>query len=82
MNVITDYIISLITVTIVLLVSCSEEDIPDENTISRTVIVYMAADNDLSADALSDLAEIKQGFSEKGVTSLYLPTVRTKRHIC
>jgi hypothetical protein len=34
--------------------------------IERTIIVYMAADNDLSIDAYVDLEEIKQGFSEMG----------------
>jgi hypothetical protein len=47
-----------------MLVSCSKEDTPELT--SRTVIVYMAADNDLSADAWVDLAEMKRGFSETG----------------
>jgi hypothetical protein len=51
----------------VLFVSCSKEDIADEDTAIRTIIVYMAADNDLSADALTDIEEMKQGFSETGV---------------
>jgi hypothetical protein len=38
-----------------------------QEQVSRTIIVYMAADNDLDADALADIEEMKQGFSEKGV---------------
>jgi hypothetical protein len=32
----------------------------------RTIIAYMAADNDMSLDALNDIEEMKHGFSETG----------------
>ncbi len=45
-------------------VSCGKNaaDVP----VKRTIIVYMAADNDLSGDADADIEEMKKGFSEKG----------------
>jgi hypothetical protein len=50
-NKITTVIFLLVViVTIVLFVSCSKEDIADEDTAICTIIVYMAADNDLSID--------------------------------
>jgi hypothetical protein len=51
-----------------LFVSCEEGNNREEkHPISRTIIVYMIADNDLSTDALADLEEMKQGYSETGV---------------
>jgi len=64
-------IISIIAKTCVilfLLVFCAcqkEDDIP-ENPVIRTIIVYMAADNDLSFDAFENLQQMKKGFSETG----------------
>jgi hypothetical protein len=49
--------------------SCSKntpEREPEPTTAHRTVIIYMAADNDLSYDAYADIREMKQGFTEKG----------------
>jgi hypothetical protein len=33
----------------------------------RTIIVYMSADNDLSADALDDIEEMKKGYIDNGI---------------
>lgn len=33
----------------------------------RTIIVYMSADNDLSADAIDDIEEMKKGYLDNGV---------------
>lgn len=33
----------------------------------RTIIVYMSADNDLSADALNDIEEMKKGYIDNGI---------------
>jgi hypothetical protein len=33
---------------------------------SRTFIVYMAADNDMSGDAFADIEKVKEGFSGTG----------------
>lgn len=43
-------------------VSCNKNEPLLSESVSRTIIVYMAADNDLSADALADIEEMKQGF--------------------
>ena len=45
-----------------LFVSCSKDEGMDEVLSNRTVIVYMAADNDLSGDAYADLVEMQNGF--------------------
>jgi hypothetical protein len=57
----------LITITILLFASCSKDKLPEPVGASRTIIAYIAADNDLYADALSDMEEMQQGFSETGV---------------
>lgn len=51
-------------------VACSKEENGDILPVvyaERTVIVYMAADNDLSADALNDIEEMKEGFRDNGI---------------
>jgi len=49
---------------ILLLFSCSKYEDPQPPT--RTVIAYLAADNDLWADALRSIEEMKSGFREGG----------------
>lgn len=44
-----------------------EEDILPVVYAERTIIVYMAADNDLSADALNDIEEMKEGYRDNGI---------------
>lgn len=51
-------------------ISCRHDNEDIVQPVSRTLIVYMAADNDLSADALADIEEMKQGFSETGANLL------------
>jgi hypothetical protein len=63
-------LVVVVIVTTILFVSCREENISNEDTISRTVIVYMAGDNDLSMDALADIEEMKQGFSGNNINLL------------
>ncbi len=55
-----------------LLASCKDDDekMTNQPKISRTIIVYMAADNDLSEDALNDIEEMKQSFSGSDVNFL------------
>ena len=60
-------IIRVSSVLFLFIFSACQEDEVLENPVIRTVIVYMAADNDLSNDALENLKQMKQGFSEKGV---------------
>ena len=43
-------------------ISCNKEELLNPEPVNRTIIVYMAADNDLSTDALADIEEMKQGF--------------------
>lgn len=55
---------------LVVLVACRAERDDDHLSIvyaERTVIVYMSADNDLSADALDDIEEMKKGYTDIGV---------------
>jgi hypothetical protein len=53
-------------VSATILGACSKEDMSEQAVTDRTVIVYMAADNNLFADAWADLEEMKRGFSEMG----------------
>jgi hypothetical protein len=61
------YYIIFLVIFLIFLVGCNEEADLSDFTVNRTVIAYMAADNDLLGDALADLEEMKQGFSETGV---------------
>jgi hypothetical protein len=58
---------ALITIIILLFTSCSKDEPPEPDKAERTVIAYMAADNNLSLDAFGDIDEMKQGFSETGI---------------
>ena len=42
--------------------SCDRSELPYSELSKKTIIVYMAADNDLSYDAIADIEEMKQGF--------------------
>lgn len=42
--------------------SCDRSELPYSELSKKTIIVYMAADNDLSDDAIADIEEMKQGF--------------------
>ncbi|GHU84908.1 hypothetical protein FACS189415_8220 [Bacteroidia bacterium] len=53
----------LIVSSLLIITSCTEDENLAQESVSRTLIVYLAADNDLSADALDDIDEMKQGFS-------------------
>ncbi|MDR1170799.1 MAG: hypothetical protein LBK97_08210, partial [Prevotellaceae bacterium] len=61
----------LITITVLLFASCSRDETPEtpEPVVAeRTLIVYMAAENNLWTDAYDDIEEMRQGFSETGVS--------------
>lgn len=49
---------------LVITISCNKDEPILPESVSRTIIVYFAADNDLSTDALVDLEEMKKGFTE------------------
>jgi len=61
---------SILTASVILvlfiLISCQKEDI-QKNVPIRTIIAYIAADNDLVYDASISLQQMEQGFSETGV---------------
>jgi len=48
-------------------ISCNQEGDLIQPEISRTIIAYIAADNDLSGDATVSLQQMEQNFSETGV---------------
>ncbi len=55
------------------LVSChKDEPAPSPSSYKRTVLVYIAADNNLSSFALQDLAEMKQGMAQVSDGTLHL----------
>ncbi len=45
-------------------ISCNKDELLHPEPVNRTIIVYMAAENDLSTDALADIEEMKKGFPE------------------
>ena len=55
-----------------LLTSCHKEDEPQTTPYKRTVLVYLAADNNLSSFALEDLAEMKEGMAQVSDGMLHL----------
>jgi len=59
------HILLIIGLFLLVFSACEKEESP-ENLSRRTIIVYMAADNDLSYDAFESLQQMKQGFSEAG----------------
>ncbi|MDR1172788.1 MAG: hypothetical protein LBL24_10070 [Bacteroidales bacterium] len=60
------YVAALLFIVLISTVSCQKDDDPGLLPANRTVIVYMAADNDLSGDALVDLEEMQRGYTETG----------------
>jgi hypothetical protein len=59
----------------VILCACTKDSIQEQIIINRTIIVYMAADNDLSGDALADLEEMQRGYTETGANLVVLADV-------
>jgi hypothetical protein len=59
----------------VMAAGCRKEEPPAPLPASRTVIVYLAADNDLSGDALVDLEEMRRGYTETGNNLVVLADV-------
>jgi len=55
--------------SVFIITACSKEDgiKPVPATAARTVIAYIAADNDLAGDASISLQQMEQGFTEKNV---------------
>ena len=65
----------------ILFVSCSKDDevfVP----VDRTIIIYMAADNDLSEDAWDNIREIQDGYRESGANLLvFIDSAEDAPHI-
>ena len=55
-----------------LLTSCHKDDEPQTTPYRQTVLVYLAADNNLSSFALEDLAEMKEGMAQVSDGMLHL----------
>jgi hypothetical protein len=66
--------------TLLLFFACNREKEKEEDTATafRTVIVYIAGDNDLSNDALNDIEEMKRGYSEAGVNLIVFADLQGK----
>jgi len=47
--------------------ACQKDDVQVKTPAARTVIAYIAANNDLSGDASVSLHQMKQGFTEAGI---------------
>ena len=56
-----------LTICFVLIISCCKDDGLDDVSANRTVIVYMASDNDLSEDAWENISEMQNGYMDKRV---------------
>ncbi|MDR1121803.1 MAG: hypothetical protein LBM08_12910 [Dysgonamonadaceae bacterium] len=69
------YCILFWVIFLLFLVGCDKEAGLSDFTVNRTVIVYMAADNDLSGDALVDLEEMQRGYTATGANLIVLVDV-------
>jgi hypothetical protein len=61
-----------ISIIFVVFVSCRKEETQEKTPALRTVIVYMAADNNLWDVAYIDIEEMNQGYIETGVNLIVL----------
>lgn len=59
-------IIVNLTFFLVFSFSCTDENNSNIKKVSRTIIVYMIADNNLSEDALQNINQMENGYSETG----------------
>ncbi|MCL2651701.1 MAG: clostripain-related cysteine peptidase [Candidatus Azobacteroides sp.] len=66
MKITNSLIKTYIILFLLIVISCQKEEI-QKNPATRTIIAYMAANNDLAGDAFVGLQQMVQGFSEKGV---------------
>lgn len=57
----------LYIVVVLLMIGCDKSD---DDTLSRTVLVYMAADNDLADNALRNIEQMKSSFPINGENNL------------
>jgi hypothetical protein len=68
----------LITIIILLFASCSKDEVPEPDNpvrMERTIIAYIAADNNLSDVVYIDIEEMKEGYREIGVNLVVLMDV-------
>jgi hypothetical protein len=57
---------NILIIIVLLFASCGKDDTQEPVRTKRTIIIYMAADNDMSGDAFADIEEMKEGFSGTG----------------
>ncbi|MDR1170137.1 MAG: hypothetical protein LBK97_04805 [Prevotellaceae bacterium] len=63
---------SILIIIVLLFASCCKDEYPEPVRAERTVIAYMAADNDMSDVVPVDLEEMKRAYRETGVNLLVL----------
>jgi hypothetical protein len=68
----------LVTIIVLSFAACSKDDSAIAAPTSRTIIVYMAADNDLWDVALVDIEEMKRGYKKSGVNLIVLLDLATE----
>ena len=56
----------LFSLCFLLFAACNKEEHTDDVPPHRTVIIYMAADNDLSDNAWDNISDMESGFAEGG----------------
>jgi hypothetical protein len=64
--------VMIVLFTVSAATGCRKEEQSELLPASRTVIVYLAADNDLSGDAPVDLEEMQRGYTETGTNLIVL----------
>ena len=71
-----------ITLCFILFASCSKDDDTVVIPTDRTIVVYMAANNDLSDDAWDNINKMQSGYEEKGANLIvFIDTADDTPHI-
>lgn len=65
-------VLVVMLLSLLALASCDKEEAPEPSSYKRTVLVYLAADNNLSSFALQDLEEMKEGMKQVADGTLHL----------
>ena len=60
------YLSFCFTVCFIFFTTCRKDDDTVDFQTDRTIIVYMAADNDLSDNAWDNIAEMESGYKDRG----------------
>jgi hypothetical protein len=73
---------NIIPIIILLFASCGKDEPPELINSARTIIVYMAADNDLWDVALVDIEEMRRGYTETRVNLIVLTDMANEEAPC